>query len=132
MLGYGITRDTVLSDNGLLRYVEDVKAFPENEESTQRHWLLAGEMTTVTEAAKGINARGACPGDSGSPALKFENDLWVQYGVLSLGELGRFNDKTPWFFCLATSDDDPSTKPGNYYTDIRQYSQWIASTLLTF
>lgn len=128
LAGYGITSAFNVDTSGVLRFVSDVLIHPLDEEYTQRLWLPVAQTMDVTKIDGPVAPKGACPGDSGGPALSFDqNGAMTVLGILSLGESSRYDDSTAFTRCLGHKATETS-KIGNVYTDIRHYKSWIEDT----
>lgn len=128
LVGFGITRTTNIGDTTSLRWVDQITIHPETEETRARSWLYLSDTVLIDELASGTFARGACSGDSGGPAFFQEEGSLKVAGILSLGEINTLSPGSPAYYCLAHSAEEES-KPGNVYTKVSDYADWIAQTL---
>jgi secreted trypsin-like serine protease len=129
--GYGITKSSNISDTGVLNWIPENTLHPQTEEDVARSWFEVGLTADAAKIGQGLElAKGACPGDSGGPALVKANDSVFVAGILSLGESEKVTPDANFTFCDAHK---PGTEPlkSNVYTDIRNYGAWISETIQT-
>jgi|GEM_PF-2909542 len=131
LAGFGVTSVSNISDTGVLRFVEGVKAKVPEGDAASRHFIMTGKTVDVSDMAKGTRPLGACPGDSGGPSFISKNGSLLLAGILSLGESERLTDTTSWSYC-GGHKVGAAERDFNVYTDVRAYSGWINETIAAF
>ena len=126
LAGFGLIEVMNAPDTGVLRYVNEINVHPRDEQIKSRRFLAVANTVDVRYITRQNPARGACPGDSGGPAIVETNNSFSVLGILSLGESGKFDRTAQISYCLAHEPGKSST-PGNLYTDLRPYYNWIST-----
>ena len=131
LAGFGVTSVSNISDTGVLRFVDGVKAKKPEGDAASRNFIMTGKTVDVSDMAKGARPLGACPGDSGGPSFISKDGALLLSGILSLGESERLTDTTSWSYC-GGHKTGATERDFNVYIDVRAYSGWINETIAAF